>query len=61
MKNINIKGDVIHNMNYDTIMELDNLTIQDCENMYKTKNMYAVIDDGRVVNFEKEVQGKINF
>ncbi len=59
MKNIN-KGDGIHNMNYDTIMELDNLTIQDCENMYKMRNMCAVIDDGRVVNFEEEIQGKIN-
>ena len=41
-------------MDYNNIIELDNVTMQDCEDMYRMKNMRTVIDDGRVVNFEKE-------
>ena len=40
-------------MDYSSIIELDNVTLQDCEDMYE-KNMRTLIDDGRVVNFEKE-------
>ena len=40
--------------NYDKIIELDNVTLQDCIDMYKMKDMCAVLDDGRVINFEKE-------
>ena len=42
------------NMDYNNIIELDNVTLQDCEDMYRTKNMRTVIDNGRVINFEKE-------
>ena len=41
-------------MDYSSIIELDNVTLQDCEDMYRTKNMRTVIDNGRVINFEKE-------
>ena len=41
-------------MDYSNIIELDNVTLQDCDNMYRMKNMRTAIDDGRVVNFEKE-------
>lgn len=41
-------------MNYETIIDLDNITLQDCIDMYRLKDMQTVIDDGRVVNFEKE-------
>ena len=41
-------------IDYSNIIELDNVTIQDCEDMYRMKNMRTVINDGRVVNFEKE-------
>lgn len=41
-------------MDYSNIIELDNVTLQDCDNMYRMKNMRTVINDGRVVNFEKE-------
>lgn len=41
-------------MNYETIIDLDNITLQDCMDMYRLKDMHTVIDDGRVVNFEKE-------
>ena len=41
-------------MDYSNIIELDNITLQDCEYMYGMKNMRTVIDDGRIINFEKE-------
>lgn len=41
-------------MDYSNIIDLDNVTLQDCEDMYRMKNMRTVINDGRVVNFEKE-------
>ena len=41
-------------IDYSSIIELDNVTLQDCEYMYGVKNMRTVIDDGRVINFEKE-------
>lgn len=41
-------------MNYDTIIDLDNVTLQDCINMYKIKKVKTIINKGRIVNFEKE-------
>lgn len=41
-------------MDYDKIIELDNVTIQDCEELYEFKGMRTVIEDGRIVNFIKE-------
>ena len=41
-------------IDYNNIIELDNLSLQDCEDMYRMKNMRTVIDDGRIVNLEKE-------
>lgn len=41
-------------IDYNNIIELDNVTLQDCEDMYRTKNMRTVIDNGRIINFEKE-------
>lgn len=40
-------------MSYDTILDLENITLQDCESML-TKGLCAVINDGHVVNFERE-------
>ena len=45
---------IMKKMDYNNIIELDNITLQDCEDMYRMKNMRTVINDGRVVNFEKE-------
>lgn len=42
-------------MEYEKIVELDNVTISDCEEMYLYKRMFTVINDGKIVNFEKEV------
>ena len=44
----------MNKMDYNNIIELDNVSLQDCEDMYRMKNMRTVINDGRVVNFEKE-------
>lgn len=41
-------------MNYETIIELSNVTLGDCLDMYKMKNMITIINDGRIINFEKE-------
>lgn len=41
-------------MNYDQIMELNNVTVQDCIDMYSMKGMVTICNDGRVVGFEKE-------
>lgn len=41
-------------MDYDKIIELSNVTLEDCEIMYKCKNECAVIRDGMLKNFTKE-------
>lgn len=41
-------------MDYSKIIELDNVTLQDCLDMFNRKNMITIINDGRIINFEKE-------
>lgn len=41
-------------MEYDKIIELDNVTLQDCEELYEFKGIETIINDGRIVNFVKE-------
>ena len=41
-------------MDYSTVIELDNVTLQDCVDMYKMKNMITICNDGKVVGFKKE-------
>ena len=41
-------------MDYSTVIELDNITIQDCIDMYNMKDMIAIINDGKVIGFGKE-------
>ena len=41
-------------MNYETIIELSNVTLEDCLEMYEKKNMVSIINDGRMINFVKE-------
>ena len=41
-------------MDYSTVIELDNITIQDCIDMYKMKNMITICNDGKVIGFGKE-------
>lgn len=39
---------------YSKIIELDNITLQDCYELFHFKNIKTVINDGKIVNFEKE-------
>lgn len=41
-------------MDYDKIIELDDVTLQDCEELYDLKSIEIVINDGRIINFVKE-------
>lgn len=41
-------------MDYNLIIELNNVTLEDCLDLYEKKNMTTIINDGRIINFEKE-------
>ena len=41
-------------MDYDTIIELGEVTLEDCIDLYEKKNMSTIINDGHVINFVKE-------
>lgn len=41
-------------MDYDKIIELDDVTLHDCEELYDLKDIEIIINDGRIVNFVKE-------
>ena len=40
-------------MNYDAVIELDEVTLEDCINLYEKKNIKTVINNGRIENFEQ--------
>ena len=41
-------------MDYDTVIELDGVTLEDCIDLYEKKNMSTIINDGHIINFVKE-------
>ena len=41
-------------MDYDTVIELDEVTLEDCIDLYTKKNVTTIINDGRIINFIKE-------
>ena len=41
-------------MDYDTVIELDNVTLEDCIDLYEKKNVRTVISNGHVTDFVKE-------
>lgn len=41
-------------MNYESILELDNVTLDDCIDLCEKKSIHAVINDGRIVNLVKK-------
>lgn len=41
-------------MDYNVFIDLDNVIIEDCIDMYYKKGMCAVINDGILINFRKE-------
>ena len=40
-------------MNYEAVIELDSVTLEDCIDLYEKKGITTVINDGRVINFEQ--------
>ena len=40
-------------MDYETVIELDNVTLEDCINLYEKKGITTVINNGRIENFEQ--------
>ena len=38
-------------MNYESILDMDNITLQECEEGYKTKKRTIVVNDGHIVDF----------
>lgn len=40
-------------MNYNIILELDNVTLDDCLELYYKKNIVTIINDGQIINFKK--------
>ena len=41
-------------MNYDAVIELDEVTLEACIDLYEKKNMSTIINDGHIINFVKE-------
>ena len=41
-------------MDYDTVIELDNVTLEDCIDLYEKKNVRTVISNGHITDFVKE-------
>ena len=41
-------------MDYDTVIELSEVTLEDCIDLYEKKNMSTIINDGHIINFAKE-------
>lgn len=42
------------NMNYDSYVEMDNVTIEDCLELFRFFNKTSVLEDGRITNFVQE-------
>ena len=41
-------------MDYNNVIELDNVTLEDCIDLYEKKNVRPVSSDGHIANFVKE-------
>ena len=41
-------------MDYEAVIELDEVTLEDCMDLYEKKGISTIINDGRIVNFMKE-------
>lgn len=40
-------------MDYSLIIELDNVTVDDCQNLFVRSKMTTILNDGRLINFIK--------
>lgn len=41
-------------MDYDRIIDLQNVTVEDCLNLFKNEGFRTIINDGHIINFTKE-------
>lgn len=41
-------------MDYNNVIELDEVTLEDRIDLYEKKNMSTIINDGYIINFVKE-------
>lgn len=41
-------------MNYEAVIELDNVTLEDCVELYEKKSIKTIISNGRIENFVEE-------
>lgn len=41
-------------MDYSIIIDLDRITLQECDELHRYKDVYTIISDGRIVNFVKD-------
>ena len=41
-------------MNYENMIELDNVTLEDCIDLYEKKGIRTLIYDGHITDFMKE-------
>ena len=41
-------------MEYDTVFDFDEVTLEDCIDLYEKKNVRTVICDGHITDFVKE-------
>ena len=41
-------------MDYDAVIELGEVTLEDCLDLYEKKSIYTIINDGHIIDFVKE-------
>lgn len=41
-------------VDYSQFIELDNVTLQDCSDLYEKKNKITIIEDGHITGFQEE-------
>ena len=45
-------------MNYESILDMDNITLQECEDGYKINRRAIIVNDGHIINFVYEGVGE---
>lgn len=47
-------------MDYSTVVELENVTLEDSIDLFRRRKMITVIEDGKISNFKKEIDNENN-
>lgn len=40
-------------MNYEQVIELDNVTLEDCVELFEKRGKHTIINDGRIIGWEE--------